>query len=293
MKTRILTAIGIAVIGLPLLFFSEYIIYPIAIGILALMSAYELFSAMGLRDKYFLTFPAYAIALALPILSYPTVLGGDQVGFLVIMALTLMVYLFYAIGVCVICHARLREQGQEASLGTADIAACFFILTYLSVSFTALSLIRYMDGGRDGMGVYYFALVFIGAWVCDTFAYFTGRLLGRHKLAPVLSPKKTVEGAIGGMAFTVAAFALYGLILESFYEIEADYLALCISGLLISVVSQMGDLIASLIKRERGVKDYGRILPGHGGIMDRFDSILSVAAVLMVICLIYPPISAI
>ena len=288
MKIRLLTSLGIAVFGLPLLFLSEYIVYPVAIGILALMSAFELFRAMGLREKYFLTVPAYLIALAIPILSYPTVLGEDQVSFIVLMALTLLVYLFYSIGVCVVCNARLREAGQVASVGTAEVMSCFFVLTYITVSFTSLSLLRYMDGGKDGMGRYYFELIFIGAWVCDSFAYFTGRLLGKHKLAPVLSPKKTVEGSVGGMAFTVAAFALYGLIIESFFPLDANYPVLCISGLVISVVSQIGDLIASLIKRERGVKDYGRLLPGHGGIMDRFDSILAVAAVLMVICLVFP-----
>lgn len=288
MKVRLLTSLGIAVFGLPLLFLSEYLVYPIAVGILAFISTYELFRAIGVEKKYSLAFPAYAVALAMPILSYPTLLGDDQSRFLLILALALFAYLFYAVTVCVLSWAAVREEGQTPKVGFSDMSRCFFALCYLTVCFTSMCLIRYMDGRIDGMGVYCFELIFIGAWVCDSFAYFTGRLFGKHKLAPVLSPKKTVEGSIGGMAFTVAAFALYGFIIESFFELDANYLVLCISGLALSVFSQVGDLIASLIKREYSVKDYGRVLPGHGGILDRFDSILSVSAVLMVICLIFP-----
>ena len=289
MKVRLLTSLGIAVFGLPLLFLSEYIVYPIAVGVLALMSTFELLRAMGLEKRYMLAFPAYAIALAAPILAYPTVLGSDQTKFILILALALFGYLFYAVTVCVGSWALVREEGQSPKVGFSEMARCFFALVYITVSFTSLCLIRYTGGEIDGIGVYYFEMIFIGAWVCDSCAYFTGRLLGRHKLAPVLSPKKTVEGSVGGMAFTVAAFALYGFIIEYFFGLDANYAVLLITGFLLSVFSQVGDLIASLIKREYGVKDYGRVLPGHGGILDRFDSILAVSSVLMVICLLFDP----
>ena len=159
-------------------------------------------------------------------------------------------------------------------------------VTYIVVSFTALSMLRYTDHGGA-----IFVLVFVAAWVCDTAAYFVGFLFGKHKLIPAVSPKKTVEGSIGGIVFATLAFVLYGFIIESFTDLEANYLALALSGLVLSVVSQVGDLIASLIKREHGVKDYSNLMPGHGGIMDRFDSILAVSTPLMFICLVFPPFS--
>ena len=137
-------------------------------------------------------------------------------------------------------------------------------------------------------GKHIYLLTFICAWTTDTFAYFTGRLLGRHKLIPAVSPKKTIEGAIGGVVFCVGATVLFGFIIEKFFnpsgDISANYLVLAISGVAISVISQVGDLIMSLIKRLYGIKDYGKIFPGHGGILDRFDSVMAVSVVLTFIC---------
>ena len=134
-----------------------------------------------------------------------------------------------------------------------------------------------------------FLLVFITAWVSDSMAYIVGSLIGKHKLIPEVSPKKTVEGAVGGVVFAIIGCLLYGLIIELLTDVEANYLSLSLIGLTLSVVSQLGDLIASLIKREYGVKDYSNLLPGHGGIMDRFDSVLAVSTPLMVMCLVIPP----
>ena len=147
-----------------------------------------------------------------------------------------------------------------------------------------MGLLRYMNNG-----VYLFGMVFIGAWVSDSMAYFTGRLIGKHKLAPTLSPKKTIEGSIGGIVFTVAAFVLYGLIIEGVSDLSANYLLLAIMGGVLSAVSQIGDLWASLIKREYGIKDYSKMLPGHGGVMDRFDSVLSISTILMIFCILFSP----
>jgi phosphatidate cytidylyltransferase len=122
-------------------------------------------------------------------------------------------------------------------------------------------------------------------------AYVVGSLIGKHKLIPEISPKKTVEGAIGGVVGAIIAFLLFGLILDLAVEgMEVRYLVLAIYAAILAVVSQLGDLIASLIKREHGVKDYGNLLPGHGGIMDRFDSILAVSTILLILCLVVPPI---
>ena len=120
----------------------------------------------------------------------------------------------------------------------------------------------------------------------DIFAYFTGRFLGKHKLIPAVSPKKTVEGSIGGIIFCVISTIVFGLIVENFFigSGKANYIVLAVSGIFISVVSQMGDLIMSVIKRHYGIKDYGKLFPGHGGILDRFDSVMAVSVILAGIC---------
>ena len=177
-----------------------------------------------------------------------------------------------------------EDSGKQKILGFGDVAAVFMSVTYVTVAFTSMSLTRYMQNG-----VYIFGLVFIAAWMCDIFAYFTGRIFGKHKLAPHLSPKKTVEGSIGGIIFAIIGCTAYGFIVEKISGLTASYLTLALIGLVLSIISQVGDLWASLIKREHGIKDYSQMMPGHGGIMDRFDSILAISTVLMAVCMAFPP----
>ena len=125
--------------------------------------------------------------------------------------------------------------------------------------------------------------------MCDTFAYFTGRFLGKHKLIPEISPKKTIEGSIGGIVFTIGAFILYRVLLFKIFpdlKINLPYLLVIILAIAASIVSQIGDLIASAIKRQYNIKDYGKLFPGHGGVLDRFDSVMLVAPVIYVIFII-------
>ena len=159
---------------------------------------------------------------------------------------------------------------------------------YIVGCFTSMVIIRYTDaalgtGGTAINGKYIYLLAFLGAWVCDTFAYFVGKFFGKHKLIPEISPKKTIEGSIGGMAFTVGAFALYALIVNSAFDTNLSYVKLCIIGLVLSVVSQIGDLIASSVKRQNDIKDYGNLFPGHGGVLDRFDSVMLTAPTLFIL----------
>ena len=149
----------------------------------------------------------------------------------------------------------------------------------------ALNMIVYIRDYPDGQ--YMYILILVGAWVTDTFAYFCGMLFGRggkHKLIPDVSPKKTWEGSIGGVLFCMLAMVIFGLIVNHISELKADYLMLLIGGFLISIVSQVGDLCMSVIKRTYGIKDYGKLFPGHGGVLDRFDSILAVAVILAAFC---------
>ena len=274
MKTRILTALVMAVVGIPLLIFSQYIIYPIAAGVLAVFALYEMAGVLGIRKNLALTLPTYLIALATPIFAY---FFSDRVTDFIFGALLVIIaVLLYLFGYAV---------ARRGEVSFSDIATHFTTFTYITVAFTAITLVRYLPNG-----VYYFALVFVGSWVSDVFAYFVGRAIGRHKMIPEISPKKTWEGAVGGVFFTVVAFLVYGIIISLVTtDIRPNYIVLAILGLVLSIVSIFGDLIASLIKREHGVKDYGFIFPGHGGVLDRFDSALAVAPVLFAICMLFPP----
>ncbi|MBQ8334279.1 MAG: CDP-archaeol synthase, partial [Clostridia bacterium] len=157
-------------------------------------------------------------------------------------------------------------------------SSAFRGVLYVSLSFTCMTLLR-------EEGEYLYLLTFIGPWVSDSFAYFTGRFFGRHKLIPEVSPKKTVEGSIGGIVFAALSFVIYGIIIQKFFapEIELNFLMLALSGAIVSVISQIGDLAASVIKRRFEVKDYGWIFPGHGGVIDRFDSVILTAPVLYIL----------
>ena len=138
-------------------------------------------------------------------------------------------------------------------------------------------------------GSHLYLLAFIGAWVTDTFAYFTGMLLGKHKLIPDVSPKKTVEGAIGGMAFCTLSFVGFACLYNQFWA-DGKLLPLwlmAIVGFLVSIVSQVGDLSLSLLKRKYGIKDFGKVFPGHGGVLDRFDSVLAVSIMLTVCFVVF------
>ena len=161
----------------------------------------------------------------------------------------------------------------------ASAASHVATVLYVVCGFLAIIGLRYVE-----MGQYLFYLIFIGAWCTDSFAYFVGVAIGKHKLIEKVSPKKTVEGAIGGILGAVIGFLVYGICLSYFVEgLQVNYVGMAISAAFIAVVSQLGDLVTSFIKREQEIKDYGKVLPGHGGIMDRFDSIIAVAPIIMAI----------
>jgi phosphatidate cytidylyltransferase len=156
----------------------------------------------------------------------------------------------------------------------SSLISVFFGFFYVSYLFSHIYLVRQLPT----YGEWIVWLIFISAWGSDTFAYATGLTLGKHKLAPVLSPKKTIEGSIGGVFGAVLLSGFYGLAFVYFKNETIDYIYyFTLIGGVASVLSQIGDLAASAIKRNVSIKDFGHLIPGHGGILDRFDSIIFTA----------------
>lgn len=154
-----------------------------------------------------------------------------------------------------------------------QIMCAFFCVAYAPVMLSFIYLVRALPHG-----VYTVWMIFISSWICDTCAYLVGMAFGKHKLAPVLSPKKSIEGAVGGVVGAALVGALYAYFIaeEAISEQKILWLFVLISAVG-AVISQVGDLAASAIKRNHEIKDYGKLIPGHGGVMDRFDSVIFTA----------------
>lgn len=157
---------------------------------------------------------------------------------------------------------------------TEQILYAFFGLFYVALMMSYIYQVRYLPSGA-----YLVWLIFIGAWGSDTCAYCAGMLFGKHKAAPVLSPKKTWEGCIGGVLGAALIAFLYALAMNGIFEMKEPPVAYALICGCAAVISQIGDLAASALKRNSGIKDYGKLIPGHGGVLDRFDSIIFVAPV--------------
>ncbi len=166
---------------------------------------------------------------------------------------------------------------------TEEVTAAFFGVFYVAVMLSYLYQVRQMPGG-----LYLVWLIFFSSWGCDTCAYCAGKLFGKHKMTPILSPKKTIEGAIGGMAGSAVLGYVYAMLLEHrMLELNNPCMACALACAVAALISQIGDLAASAIKRNHQVKDYGHLIPGHGGILDRFDSMIFTApAIYLVITLV-------
>ena len=228
-----------------------------------------MFKCIGALGKISLTAPAYLFAVAFPfLLRYM----NSAVSVAIIGAISALLYLIYVFAHIIWSHGKL-SFGNGLSAYTLSLYIIF-----------ALTAIVYIRDYKD-IGQYIYFLIFLGAWITDIFAYFTGVFFGKHKLIEDVSPKKTIEGSIGGICFCALSFVALGIITEYFFDRNANLLFLVASGIVISIVSQIGDLIMSVIKRHYGIKDFGKIFPGHGGMLDRFDSILAVSLGMVCVCL--------
>ena len=156
-----------------------------------------------------------------------------------------------------------------------DVALSVFSVIYIPVMFSFLKLILNLENGR-----LYIWFVIFGAFACDTLAYLIGSKFGKNKLCPDVSPNKTIEGSIAGIVGTMVICAIISFVTNTYFDTNFNIILVVLMGAVLSVVGQIGDLAASSIKRYCGIKDFGNLMPGHGGILDRFDSILFIAPVM-------------
>ena len=270
MLKRIITSLVALCVLIPALFLSGTWVFPIAIAVVAVMCLFEMFRCIGVHKKLSFVIPAYIIGATLPLLQR-LLPESDKV--ILITAVLAIIFIVYSFALVVWSHGKFTYADMSEAL-----------LTGAYIVF-ALNMILYIRDFDEGGSIIYL-LIFVGAWITDIFAYFTGVFFGKHKLIEDVSPKKTIEGSIGGIVFCSLCFVVVGIIADSFFEREANLLFLAISGIFISVIAQVGDLIMSVIKRHYGIKDYGKIFPGHGGMLDRFDSILSVSLGVAAMCMV-------
>ena len=264
MLKRIITAVVAVIILLPILWFSDTFLFPFAIAVVSCISLFEIFSCLGFKEKFAVTMPAYLMAVAIPFLGK---IAGGAAALMPTVCAVLILYIMYLMALSVIFHEKYSLH---------DLAICYMTSIYIICGFSSIQFLREMTNNT-------YLLVFIGAWITDIFAYFTGVFFGKHKLCEKISPKKTIEGSIGGITFCAIAFVLFAvLIVEKDLKLY-EYIIIAVIGVIISVVSQIGDLSMSLIKRHYGIKDFGKIFPGHGGMLDRFDSIIAVSSVLFIL----------
>ncbi len=270
MLKRIITALVALVVFIPVVLLSHTYVFPIAIGFACFMGLFEMFRCIGVLKIWYLSIPLIVGGACMPVVARYFDTRESDFHFVILGVAILMALYIFAVS--------LFSKGKFP----IELAGLTFMTEfYISGGFVSIVLLR----DFQDIGIYLFMLIFVGAWITDIFAYFVGRFFGKHKLIPDISPKKTVEGSIGGIVFCSIFFVLYGFVLSIFTDIASgSYIVLAVVGVIISVVAQIGDLTMSQIKRKFNVKDYGKIMPGHGGILDRFDSIIAVAIVLIIAC---------
>ena len=256
MKTRIISAAVAIVIAVIVLLLHKTIVLEIAVALLIAGMLYELFKATEcIKFK-----PTAAVCITYGLLTPFASYMGKWFG------LVTLAWGLVAFATNLMQYKELKIDKLMIMVGTT------ILVTY---SMNCLLSLHEM-GGKHGLFLVILGLC--GAWLADSGAYFAGTFFGRHKLCPNISPKKTIEGFIGGTVTNGIIFIALGLFYSKVItDVSLDYFLLFVLGMACSVVGLLGDLSASLIKRQYSIKDYGNIMPGHGGVMDRFDSVLFVA----------------
>ncbi|MCI5649140.1 MAG: phosphatidate cytidylyltransferase [Fusicatenibacter sp.] len=252
-KTRLISGIVLVLVAL-LTICSGGIVLFMTVLCLSVIGLMELYKAMKVRKGKFnlLEVTGYAGVL----IFYLSLLPQDPMYPMMALILDLVLIMAVYVFTYPTYHAN-------------QVMAAFFGIIYVGVMLSFVYQTRMLEGGK-----FHVWLIFLCSWGCDTCAYCVGVLFGKHKMAPVLSPKKSVEGAIGGVVGAVLLGVIYALATKGG---AFEYGLICGAGALISMV---GDLAASAIKRNQEIKDYGKLIPGHGGILDRFDSVIFTAPII-------------
>ncbi len=239
----------------------------IVISLLSAIATFEMLKNTGCVKNIVLVLAAmlYSGAMIFAIRGYPI----DPM-------LISVLYVLIVVAFAVFDHE--RTAGQQITMALSMP----FMLSF------AFSFVLELISLTKETGYFYFILLLNFSCVADIFAYFVGRAIGKHKLAPVVSPKKTIEGSVGGALGTIIGTVLICLAFDQLYTLDINWLAAILITPVLSIIGMLGDLVMSAIKRTYGIKDYGNIMPGHGGVLDRVDSVLLVAPA-FVIFLSYCP----
>lgn len=268
MAKRILTAVVGITLAIVILFFADTPVLPAAVAVLIVGALYELLKVCGCMEFKTHTIGCFIYGAVMPFLcAYEPSIRWRLFLSAIVMILMLTGYV-----------------GDHKKLPFAKLCEMITCTILVSFSLSGMVSLYYMS---DIHGIAYFVIALAAAWISDAGAFFAGTFLGKHKLCPDISPKKTVEGAVGGVLTTIIVMCLFCLCYQKYQAaqgiiFEVNYIAAAVVGLLSSILGMIGDLAASLLKREHDVKDYGNILPGHGGIMDRFDSVLFVVPFMVI-----------
>ncbi len=263
-KTRLISGIIVAVCMLGLTWLGGiYLIAALAVA--SLIGTYEFYRATGILPEGKRISINTGVAYCFTIICYLFLYFSDDKLFFLIFVT--VVYLLVLLALYVFGYPKYNAK---------DIIFTFFGYFYVGVMLSFLYLTRSLEDG-----IFIVWLIFTSSWLCDVFAYFTGMLIGKHRLCKELSPKKSVEGAVGGIIIPAVIAGIYGFIIREWYSPGYPVVVACFVITAVgAAVSQLGDLSASAIKRNYNIKDYGTLIPGHGGILDRFDSMIFTAPII-------------
>lgn len=254
-KTRLISGIVLVIALIGTVGYGGYLLLAV-LAILSLIGLSELYKVVGVKHN--LGVVGYIAAI-----EYYVFLLIEKTEYT--MLLTIL-FLIVVMGVYVLSFPAFR---------TEQVMTVFFGFFYVAVMLSFVYQTRMLPDGNVSVW-----LIFLSSWGCDTCAYCAGMLFGKHKMAPKLSPKKSVEGGIGGIAGAALLGTIFAFVMNRFSGADVEplhYALICGAG---GVISQVGDLAASAIKRNHDIKDYGRLIPGHGGVLDRFDSVIFTAPVI-------------
>jgi len=272
LKRTISAAIALFVLAAVL--FLPLFVFAAVVFIVSIIASFEFHRSMKKAGrKPFIIFPLLT-SLLIPLVSYAFETAMDAMLFIKVAAAFLLMLFIILISVFVLSHSKRDLM---------DLFITVFSMLYLAPFLACLVFIRFFD-----YGIYHIFIAFGGAWMTDNTAYFIGRWLGKKKLIPNISPNKTWAGAIGGLAGTMISIPVYGHILNtSIYEQGIGIWPFIVLAVFLAVFSQFGDLFASAIKRYAEIKDFGNLMPGHGGAIDRLDSVLFTSGITFVFILMY------